>query len=104
MGALNTRPLTVLSILCRLWAGTRHQEAMAWQEHWVHPVAFGFRPARSAADGAAVPEVLLELRRLKEWTVVAMGLDYRKCFDVMPQGIGLEVSTRLGFDSEVLAV
>ena len=67
-------------------------------------MAFGFRPARSAADGAAVPEVLLELGRLKEWTVVAMGLDYRKCFDVMPQGIGFEVSTRLGFDSEVLAV
>ena len=64
-GALNTRPLTVLSIVYRLRAGVRLQEAMAWQERRAHPLAFGFRSARSTADGAAVTQLLLELGRLK---------------------------------------
>ena len=53
--------------------------------------------------GAAVTQLLLELRRLKGWTVSGTGLDYRKCFDPMPQGIVFEVCTRLGWDAKVLA-
>ena len=53
-GPLNTRPLTVLSMVYRLWAGVRLADAIAWQESWAHPAAFGFRPAWSALDGAAV--------------------------------------------------
>ena len=31
-GPLNTRPLTVLSMVYRLWAGVRLADAIAWQE------------------------------------------------------------------------
>ena len=34
---------------------------------------------------------------------VGDGLDHRKCFDTMPQGIVFEVCTRLGWEAEVLA-
>ena len=54
-GALHTCILTVSSIVYRLWAGARLQEAMASQERWAHPLAFGFRPARSAANGSHDP-------------------------------------------------
>ena len=63
-GPLNTRPLMVLSTVYRLWAGVRLVDAIAWQESWAHPAAFGFRPAKTALDGAAVTQVLLELCRL----------------------------------------
>ena len=53
-GPLNTRRLTVLSMVYRLWAGVRLVDAIAWQEAWAHPAAFGFRPARSPLDGAEV--------------------------------------------------
>ena len=53
-GSLNTRPLIVLSVVCKLWAGVRLQEMMGRQERWAYPLAFGFRPARIAADGATV--------------------------------------------------
>ena len=43
-GPLNTRPLTVLSMVYRLWAGIRLEEAIRWQEAWAHPCAFGFPP------------------------------------------------------------
>ena len=45
-GPLGTRPLTVLSVVYRLWAGTRLWEVLRWQETWAHPEAYGFRPAR----------------------------------------------------------
>ena len=75
-GPLNTRPLTVLSMVYRLWAGVRLVDAIAWQEAWAHPAAFGFRPARSALDGAAVMQVLLELCRLRGWAFAGMSMDY----------------------------
>ena len=53
-GPLNTRPLTGLSMVYRLWAGVRLADAIAWQESCAHLAAFGFHPARSALDGAAV--------------------------------------------------
>ena len=97
-GPLNTRPLTVLSMVYRLRAGVRLVDAIAWQESWAYPAAFGFRPARSALDGAAVTQVLLELFRLRGWAVVGMSIDYVKCFDLIPQAVVLAVALELGMD------
>ena len=97
-GPLNTRPLTVLSIVYRLWAGVRLVDAIAWQEAWAHPVAFGFRPARSALDGAAVTQVHLELCRLRGWAVAGMSIGYVKCFDLIPQAVMLALALELGMD------
>ena len=60
-GPLGTRPLTVLSMVYRLWAGTHLWEVMRRHEAWVHPRAYGFRLARGAVDAATVTQVLLEL-------------------------------------------
>ena len=97
-GPLNTRPLTVLSMVYRLWASIRLADAIAWQESWAHPSAFGFRPARSAMDGAAVTQVLLELCRLRRWAVAGMSIDYVKCFDLIPQAVVLALALELGMD------
>ena len=88
-GPLGTRPLTVLSMVYRLWAGTRLWEVMRWQESWVHPRAFGFRLTRGAVDAATVTQVLLELARLKGWRLEGLSLDYVKCFDLIPQAVVL---------------
>ena len=82
---LGTCPLTVLSTVYRLWAGTRLWEVMRWQEAWVHPRAYGFRRAREPVDAAKVTQVLLELARLKGWRLEGLSLDYVKCFDLIPQ-------------------
>ena len=37
-GPLNTRPLTVLSMVYRPWAGVRLADAIAWQGSWAQPV------------------------------------------------------------------
>ena len=40
--------------------------------------------ARSAADGVAVAQLLLELGRLKGWRLAGMGLVNKWCIDLMP--------------------
>ena len=100
-GPLNTRPLTVLSMVYRLWAGISLEEAILWQEASAHPCAFGFRPARSAVDGATVTQVLVELCRLKWWAVAGMSIGYVKCFDLIPQAVVLALALELGMDRGV---
>ena len=101
-GPLGTRLLTVLSVVYRLWAGTRLWEVLRWQETWAHPEAYGFRPARGALDAAAVTQVLLELSRLKGWTLFGVNLDYVKCFDLIPQAVVLRVGQELGLEPGIL--
>ena len=96
LGALNTRPLTVLSTIYRLWAGLRLEEVILWQESWANPQALGFRPGRGSLDGAAVTQLLLELCRLRGWTVARMSIDYKKCFDLIPWAVVLLVAAELG--------
>ena len=83
LGPLNTRPLTGLSKVYRLLAGVRLADALAWQG------SFGFLPATSLVDGAAVTQVLLELCRLRGWAVAGMSIDDVKCFNLIPHAVVL---------------
>jgi hypothetical protein len=47
---LKQRPVSVMSIVYRLWAATRLGEVIEWQEEWVHSGLHGFRPAHGAED------------------------------------------------------
>ena len=97
-GPLNTRPLTVLSMVHRLWAGVRLVDAIAWHEFRAHPAAFGSPPARSALDAAAVTQVLSEPCRLRGWAVAGMSIDYVKCCDLIPQAVVLALAVELGME------
>ena len=44
----------------------------------------------------AVTQLLLELCRLRGWVVPGMSIDYKKCFDLIPQAIVLWVAVELG--------
>ena len=99
---MGTRPLTVLSMVYRLWAGTRLWEVMRWHEAWFYPQAYGFRLARGAMDAAMVTEVLLELAWLKGWRLEGLSLDYVKCFYLIPQAVVLRIARELGMDDGVL--
>ena len=91
-GPLGTRPLMVMSMVYRLWAGTRLRDVLLWQEAWAHPEAYSFRPCRGAIYGAGVMAVLLELAQLREWNLAGLSLDYVKCFDIIPQAVVLRLA------------
>ena len=87
LGALDTRSLTVLSRVYRLWAGLCLQEMMEWHERWEHPLAFGFRRGKCgkwgrshpAPAGARTTEVLVGFRRWAELPEVLRPHATRHC-------------------------
>ena len=55
-------------------------------------------PLPGVIDRAAVTAVLLELARLKGWSLAGLTLDYVKCCDIIPQAVVLRVVRELGMD------
>ena len=82
---LNTRPLTILSMIYRLWAGIRLEEAIRWQEAWGNRCAFAFRAERLGWRHS--DPGLLEPCGLKGWAMVGMSVNYGKCLDLIPTAI-----------------
>ena len=95
---MQQRPLSVLSQIYRVWAGIRLEECMLWQEQWIHPHAYGFRKKRGATDAAAFISMLIELHKLMKTVLHGFGLDYIKCFDLIPQSIVLHIALTQGMD------
>ncbi len=93
---MKLRPLSVLSTVYLMWAGLRLGDAMKWQESWIHAEAYGFRTGRSAEDAAALLWTLLELARATGRSLSGTGLDYKKCFDLVPQRIVLRLAQEFG--------
>ena len=50
MTADNTRPITVMSVVYRLWAATRMQELTLWQETWLSSCVASYRPQMGCED------------------------------------------------------
>ena len=98
MMPMQQRPLSVLSQIYRVWAGIRLEECMVWQELWIHPHAYGFRKKRGATDAAAFISMLIELHKLMKTVLHGFGLDYIKCFDLIPQSIVLHIALTQGMD------
>ena len=95
---MQQRLLSVLSQIYRVWAGIRLEECMLWQEGWIHPHAFGFRKRRGATDAAALIALLVELHKIVKSVLHGFGLDYVKCFDLIPQSIVLHIALEQGMD------
>ena len=68
-GSLGTRPLTVSSMVYRLWAGDQLWDVPHWKDAWLHAEASSFRPRWGGVDGAGVTAVTLQLVRPKGWNL-----------------------------------
>ena len=98
---MQQRPLSVLSQIYRVWAGVRLEECMTWQETWIPPQAYGFRKKRGATDAAGMISLLIELCHVMQTTLMGFGLDYVKCFDLIPQQVVILVAKEEGMDEGV---
>ena len=98
---MQQRPLSVLSQIYRVWAGVCLEECMTWQETRIHPQAYGLRKKRGATDAAGMISLLIELCHVMHTTLMGFGLDYVKCFDLIPQQVVLLVAKEEGMDEGV---
>ena len=82
----------------RIWAGVRLEDALQWQEQWIHSEAYSFRSHRGAIDAATVLTLLVELAQALKTPLVGSGTDYTKCFDLIPQAILMALMEEQGID------
>ena len=96
------QPISVMSVLYRLWAATRLRDLIGWQEGWVPDQMHGFRPAQSAEDVWWPLALKIERALLEAESLSGISLDYSKCFDRVPVDIVLRLADRAGIASAIL--
>ena len=93
----NLRPLSILSVIYRLWASVRLKELMIWQESWAHPSQTGFRSSLECSDSLYPLALDVERALLEGRELAGCFLDFEKAFDLLPlHEILLPLATRLG--------
>ncbi len=98
-GALNVRPLTILSVIYRIWAGIRAAQLRGWQETWVHKSLQG---GHETLDGVFESNLDIEDHTDKQKPLFLFLLDYRKFFDFFVQEIILGLAEWWGIPSGIL--
>ena len=84
-------------MIYRISVGIGLQDAMLWQEQWIHPESYWFRLKRGARDAASLLQVLAELVGVGGMENLAgFGLDYNRCFDLMLQEIVFRLAEAFG--------
>eukprot|EP00973_Karenia_brevis_P094598 12423279-Karenia_brevis.AAC.1 len=102
MQPLNMRPISVMSVVYRLWAARRLQDLTAWQELWATNGQHAFRPGHSTADVFWELALRVEHSLMTGEPLMGVGFDYAKCFDRLPRGILFKLAEELGLHCRVL--
>jgi hypothetical protein len=98
---LNHRPISVTSVLFRLWGAIRWTDLVNWQRTWLHDEQFGFHPGRSCEDAAITVLLDADLARASGTHMAALDLDLAKAFDRMPLALTLRLAAHRGIPCQV---
>ena len=101
-GPSQTRPITVMSTIYRLWAGTRVQELIEWQAHWIGDEQFSYRPEWGCHDAWWTQALSIEHALLSGEDIAGLSLDWAKAFDRLPKDILLQLARATGMESGIL--
>ena len=78
------------------------EDALQWQEQWIHRESYGLRPHKRAMDAATVLTLLVELAEVLDAPLVGTGTDYTKCLNLIPQATSMALLELQGMDEGVL--
>ena len=81
----NYRPITLLSIVGKVYTGVLQHRLMAWSEAHgiIAPEQGGFRPGRGCPEQLFTLTELIKLRRLRDELTFACFIDFRKAYDTV---------------------
>ena len=98
----NTRPITVMPLLYRLWASARVRQLLDWQQQWISPCVYSYRPEHGCEDAWLEEALRVEKALLSGEPLCGLSIDLAKAFDSLPQSILLMLAEEVGMDANVL--
>ena len=96
------RPISVMSVVYRLWALARLRSVMLWKEQWISEAQHWAKAKHGTEDVFWALALEIEHAILSGEPLYGVCLDYKKCFDSLPQTVLLKLSERLGLHERVL--
>ena len=103
MEPANTRPITILALLYRLWGRVCSQIILKHWSVFFPPAITGFLPHRSATMPMYQLQHILEMARHSEELIWSgLTLDLKKCFNCLPLYPSCVILIRLGVPSGIV--
>ena len=99
-----TRPITLLPQLYRLWAAVMTEQATRILCQWIPLDVTGLLPGRGANATAYATQFAIEQARHKHAKVSGVTLDLIKCFNCIRWDFGFHALCALGFPKKVLLI
>ena len=96
------RPISVMSVIYRAWAGTRLRELLEWQDTWVSVNLHGYRPRHGPEHVWWSLALRIERALIEGTDLAGISLDYAKCFDRVPSNIVFRLARESGMSEDIL--
>ena len=100
--AADVRPITVTSVVYRVWAARRVRKLIEWQEGWLHKAISSYRPGHGCDDVWFTQALLIEEALITSKPLAGLSIDFTKAFDRVPTHILFRLAERLGVEGGIL--
>lgn len=98
---LQLRPITVTSVVYRLWAASRMRQCNEWQTEWLAKGQHGARSHHGTMDALVRISLAFEQAALDGTPLHGVAVDLSKAFDNVPVEIVFAIMRELGMDERV---
>eukprot|EP00435_Cladocopium_sp_Y103_P042710 s112_g11.t2 len=99
---LDFRPITVFSLLYRVWSSHHARAALRALEDCLPDSLYGSRPGRYAAQVWSKVLWIIEQAYVSETEVSGLVADLQKAFNFLPRRVVIEVAAQVGIPTHVL--
>ena len=99
---LDQRPITITSVVYRIWAAVRMRDSLEWQEAWMRKGQHGARAHHSTVDALMRVSLFFEEAIQNKSPAFGIAVDLSKAFDNVPIQITFEVCKKLGMHPKLL--
>ena len=96
------RPITVTSVVYRIWSATRVKEVLCWQEGWACDALLGFKHGHGCEDAYWQIALEIEAAHALNRPLCGLSVDLAKAFDRVPLHFVLQLAEQMGMPQTVL--